>query len=273
MTAAASVIDSINRDTMRASVEEYAHGDELTAAEKAALDSVLHLVRNRRILDLGVGGGRTVRGLRQLSRDYVGIDYVPEMVAQCRTRFPFVRFEHADARSMPQYADSSFDVVMFAMNGLCMVDHSDRLKILGEVRRVLSPDGVFIFSTYNQASAVHDKWFAAPDFSPTPDPVQFARRFARFSYYLGVRAVNRMRFVRHETRTSEYSIINDRCHHYRTMLYYITLENQCRQLQTAGFRSDPRVFDLTGREITTGTADDSMMFVARPRMDLAVVSA
>ncbi len=271
---AVGVVDLINRDTMRASVQEYAYRDDLTASEQAALHAVEDLVRNRRILDIGVGGGRTVRALRQLSRDYVGVDYVSEMVDTCRSRFPFVRFDLADARSMPQYADGSFDVVMFAMNGICMVDHADRLSILREVRRVLSPTGVFVFSTYNQESAEHDSWFTPPDFAASSSPARLARNSARFAYHLGIRAFNRLRYLRYEDRNEEYSIINDRCHDYGTMLYYISLENQRRQLRDTGFGYDARVFDLDGAEVHTSTPHDSMTFVARPRTnrELAIVS-
>jgi SAM-dependent methyltransferase len=169
MIAALSALRLINRDTMRASAGDSAHRDDLTVSEQMALRFVDDLVRNRRILEIGVGVGQSVRALRQLSRDYVGIDSLPEMIGQCRKHFPFVRFDHADARSMPQYHDGSFDVVLFARNGLCMVNHADRLSILREVRRVLSPNGVFVFSTYNQASAEHDSRFTPPDFAATPN--------------------------------------------------------------------------------------------------------
>jgi SAM-dependent methyltransferase len=168
MTTDAAVVALIHRDPMRASGSEHAYGDELNVSEQAALHFVVDLIRNRRILDINVTDGRTVRALRQLSRDYVGVNSVQEMVVQCRTRFPFVRFDHADARFMPQYGDGSFDVVVFAMNGLCMVNHADRLSILREVRRVLSPNGVFVFSTFNQAGAEHDSRLTPPDFAATP---------------------------------------------------------------------------------------------------------
>jgi SAM-dependent methyltransferase len=166
MTASVGVADTIHRDPMSVSIEAYAHRGELPPSEQAALSSVAGLVRNHRILDLGVGGGRSVRALRQLSRDYVGINHLAEMIGRCRARFPFVRFDLADARSMPQFAEGSFDVVMFAMNGLCTVNHADRLSILREVRRVLSPNGVFVFSTFNEAGTEHHSR-CAPNFAAT----------------------------------------------------------------------------------------------------------
>lgn len=270
---AAGVVDLINRETMRSCVLEYAQSDELTPSESAALSSVIEHVRGRRILDLGVGGGRTVRALRQLSRHYVGVDYVPEMVEQCRARFPQAEFEHGDARSLPQFASGSFDVAMFSLNGISMVEHDDRMAILREVRRLLTPDGVFIFSTYNQDSPEHNRVFEFPDFEFNAHPVKLAKRVARFAINLGTRIVNRARYLKHEKRGSDFSMVNDRCHNYATMLYYISLENQRRQLEQAGFSANATVFDLRGEEVTDSTRDDSMTFVARPRRLGAVVVA
>ena len=50
-----------------------------------------------RILDIGVGGGRTAGSFRPIASDYIGIDYTPEMVKLCRTNHPDLRFEHMDA--------------------------------------------------------------------------------------------------------------------------------------------------------------------------------
>ena len=134
-----AAIDAINRSTMSTVVADYGWRDDLHQSERAALDTILERVKGRRILDLGVGAGRTVKGLREVSADYVGVDYVQEMVDYCRARFPDVRFEQGDARSMPQFADGSFDLVVFSCNGICMVDHAGRLRILSEVRRLLAP--------------------------------------------------------------------------------------------------------------------------------------
>ena len=44
------------------------------------------VVRGQPILDLGVGGGRTVPLLRAVSSDYVAVDYTPAMGEACRRR-------------------------------------------------------------------------------------------------------------------------------------------------------------------------------------------
>jgi SAM-dependent methyltransferase len=253
-------VDSINRRTMQRTVDEYAY-DGLTPPERAALASVANSCKGKRILDLGVGAGRTVQALRALSEHYVGVDYVPEMVAHCRNRFPNVRFEVADARSLTAFADRSFDLIVFACNGISMVAHEGRLAILKEVRRLLAPYGHFIFSTYNRNNKAHERFFSLPDFSMSFHPLHFAARVVRFGAHTVYGLYNRVRFARHEIRTDEYSIINDRCHHYRTMLYYIHPQHQFAQLRAAGFGNVPTLFDQRGEWVPETSTDDSLTYV------------
>jgi SAM-dependent methyltransferase len=258
-----SAAESLNRKTMRDSVRWYSTYDELNAPERTAFAAVAAQFSNKRILDLGVGAGRTTPALLQISSNYTGIDYVPEMVAQCRNRFAGVRFEHADARSMQQFADRSFDLIVFACNGVSMVDHAGRKAILNEVRRLLDVGGVFIFSTYNRNSDEHDRGFELPAFTPSWNPLRLGVRAARFMVDLVRGLGNRLRYRRYEVRTEEYTIRNDRCHHYATMLYYISMENQFKQLLQAGFPHTPEVYDGSGQRAPQDTRADSLTYVVR----------
>jgi tRNA G46 methylase TrmB len=76
----ANAIDDVNQRTMRSAsaVKHYCHREGLTPAERASLDAVAGAARGPPLLDLGVGGGRTVRALRAISADYLGIDNRPE---------------------------------------------------------------------------------------------------------------------------------------------------------------------------------------------------
>jgi ubiquinone/menaquinone biosynthesis C-methylase UbiE len=55
----------------------------------------------------------------------------------------------SDARSMIQFADNSFDFILFSFNGIDCVPHSDRLQILQEICRVGKPGCHFFFSSHN----------------------------------------------------------------------------------------------------------------------------
>jgi len=75
--------------------------------ERAAFECVRADAADQPILDLGVGAGRTVSLLRSISRDYVGLDYTPELVGVCRQKHPGVRIVQGDARDLSQFADGS----------------------------------------------------------------------------------------------------------------------------------------------------------------------
>lgn len=257
-----AAMDTVNQQAMATAVSDYQWSDELESQERIALLTVADKVKDRPILDLGVGAGRTVKGLLQTSRDYTGVDYVPEMVDHCRRTFPTVRFEHGDARSLPQFPDASFALVFFSCNGIGMVDHAGRLAILKEVHRLLVPGGYFIFSTNNLNSPKARRVFAWPPYASSTRPLKVAVRSARFLWQAVVRIVNRVRFKRHELRAATYSILNDVPHNYGTMAYFITLDNQRRQLADAGFLPEAIVFDLSGRQVQTDTTDGTMTIVA-----------
>jgi SAM-dependent methyltransferase len=263
-----TAVDLLNQRTIRDSVLEYQAivAEGLNAQERAALDSVADRVGHGRILDIGVGAGRTVRPLRAISEDYVGVDYVEHMVEHCHQHFPGVRFERADARDLKGFGPESFDLVFFSCNGISMVDHLGRLAILSEVRRVLAPDGVFIFSTCNRNSPQYEAVFRFPDFHRTRNPAKWLVRAGRFATQSLQRAVNRLSYRRHEVRTPEYAVINDVCHHYRTMLYFIDMQEQLRQLARAGFADDVQTFDLRGQRANAACRDGTMGYVARKSM-------
>jgi SAM-dependent methyltransferase len=258
-----SHIDRINRRTMSDAtvVRGYTAQDELSPPERVLLDRVRDVARGQAILDLGVGGGRTVAPLRAISEDYVGIDYSPDMVASCRRRFPGVRIDHGDARDLSSHRDGRYRLVVFSCNGLGMVGHDDRLRVLSEVRRVLAPGGAFVFSTHNRACPDHDAAFRLPELELSRHPVRLGVRALRFARRVAVRARNRSRHRPLEWRTRDYSIVNDVCHDYGTMLYYIDLAAQRRQLERAGFAPGAEAYDLSGKQVEH-TTDSSVSFLA-----------
>jgi ubiquinone/menaquinone biosynthesis C-methylase UbiE len=261
----ANIVDDINIRTMRtaSAVRAYSDSDTLNPAERASLERVALHAREKPILDLGVGGGRTVTALREVSNDYLGIDNSHEMLAACQKRYPGVKLKHADARNLSEVGNGSIFLAMFSCNGIGMVNHEDRLAIFREVHRVLQPGGVFLFSTHNQDCPDHTAGFRFPKFEISRHPVRLLMRLARFARDTIIRVYNRWRFRRHDLRTSAYSMINDVCHNYGTMLYYITLGNQRRQLVEIGFEDGAEAFDRHGDPIEHDSTHSSIAFIAR----------
>jgi len=255
-----NLIEHINTKSMRGAVKHYSWTNNLYPPEAAALKCVPN-AEGQPILDLGVGAGRTSSSLLEISQDYIGIDYVKEMVDNCRKKFPNVRFEQADARDMSQFADNSFYMIFFSLNGISMVDHEGRLKILSEVRRLLKPGGYFLFSTYNQDNKDYQKLLHLPRFQMAKNPIKFAVRGSRFIKELGTSVINRARYKKLEVHLPDYSMVNDKCHNYATMLYYITQDNMKKQLRDSGFSGEIKTFDLSGKQINGSTLDDSIFYV------------
>lgn len=119
-------------------------------AEAAMVKWLAHEVRDQPILDIGVGGGRTTPLLRSISADYVGIDYLENLVESARMRYPEARFEHMDARDLSAFGDGAFGLVLFSLNGIDGMAHADRPAVLSEAHRVLRPGGLFAYATMNR---------------------------------------------------------------------------------------------------------------------------
>ncbi len=260
-----SSIDDVNQTTMSSleAQEVYSRWRGLKPAEQVAFDLIADKISGQAILDIGVGGGRTVEALNELSKDYIGVDYSAEMVALCQKQFPYIEFRHVDARDLSQFKDNSFSLVVFACEGICMVDHEGRLKILREVRRILKPTGYFIFSTFNQESHAHDRPFLFPEFELSLNPAKLLVRAFRFCKLTTVRYLNRRRYKKLDFRGAEYSIINDIFHNYSTMIYYISLQQQLMQLENIGFAKNPKALDLKGQIVTKSTPDDTLTFIVQ----------
>jgi ubiquinone/menaquinone biosynthesis C-methylase UbiE len=134
-------------------VRYYAQLQLLQPAEQTILDHLQTQRSTIRMLDIGVGGGRTTQHFAPAVAHYTGIDYSAEMIAACHRRFSdhsqTITFTVCDARDMSQFQDQTFDVILFSFNGIDYMPYSDREKVFQEVRRVGKAGGFFCFSSHN----------------------------------------------------------------------------------------------------------------------------
>lgn len=234
----------------------YARKSDLSPPEAQILSRHADEIKGGRILDLGVGGGRTTSVLLDLSSDYVGIDYSPKMVERCRGRFPAANIELMDARDLSLFPHGHFDFVLFSKAGIDAVGHDDRLVVLREVHRTLKDGGLFVFSSHNRNAHVPKPWNLAHfDVNPLRDPVRFAKRIV--SYPVGI--ANYLRNSRRSHIEDEYCIRVDAGDMYSLVHYRITVAAQRRQLERSGF-CEVEAVDMDGRVILAGdweTAEDS----------------
>jgi SAM-dependent methyltransferase len=227
----------------------YARSVRLLRCEEVLFDRLADEFKGKRILDIGVGGGRTTPFLRLISKNYMGIDYSPEMIARCRLRFPDVNFRVYDARKLGLMPVGSFDLVVFSFNGIDYMGHENRLTVLKGVRRILAPGGAFLFASHNRRAPIIEPWSLGNlplDVNPLRDPKDFLSRLAQ--YPLGI--MNAARVRKHRRYYAEYELRNDQGNQYALITYYIHYQDQVFQLtEQIGFTS-VEGFDFAGALIT-----------------------
>ncbi len=106
-----------------------------------------------RVLDVGCGAGFLSNALASHGLNVTGVDLSEESIAVAK-RFDktgTVIYQKADAYHLP-FPDESFDVLT-AMDFLEHVD--DPKTVIKEFSRVLKPNGIFIFHTFNRNILAH----------------------------------------------------------------------------------------------------------------------
>jgi SAM-dependent methyltransferase len=230
-----------------------ARSGPIDGGEAAILAEVAEQVRGRPVLDLGFGGGRTVPLLRALSDDYVGLDYVPELVSAARERFPAVPLDEGDARDLSRFPDGRFALVFFSFNGIDGLAHDDRAVVLREVRRVLEPGGLFAYSTHNLDHAVVAGGFVGVGLR------QVVRRPWRVVHYLrslpaALSSYRRLRAL--AEHGSGWAVAPDAAYGWSVVWHSVTLGEAAAELRREGF-AEIEVWSSDGRSIPIAASDSS----------------
>ncbi len=103
-----------------------------------------------RVLEIGCGNGIIAMLLAGKGYEVHGIDISPTAVDWARERFAEAglagTFRQGNVCEMSMFNDASFDAVMDGQCLHCLIG-DDRAACLKEVRRILSPNGVFVVSS------------------------------------------------------------------------------------------------------------------------------
>lgn len=263
-------VGTINQMAMRQprTVREYLNAEYIDPGEQALYDAIAPKAAGKPILDIGVGGGRTVGALTAISQDYTAIDYSPEMVEAFSRTFPGKRILHGDARDMTAIEGGSMFLVVFSCAGLDMVGAADRLRILREVRRVLAPGGAFIFSTHNLEHRLQEPeptlWRLLWPTPVTWHPLRVARKLAGALLFGRLRVRNYRRLLPLVERHDHWAILNSNYHNYSTLMHYITTRAQREQLEAAGFEAGALAYTREGEPVDETAPGTFMLhFLAR----------
>ena len=109
------------------------------------------------ILDIGCGAGRTTIGLYKLGYHLVeGLDLSEAMIVQARRISKElnynITFRVGDAACL-DYDDETFKAALFSFNGIMQIPgRKNRIKVLKEIKRILKPEGYFLFTTHDRDS-------------------------------------------------------------------------------------------------------------------------
>ena len=222
-------------------VSYYTNTTTLRKPEETILGVLKKNLPSMRMLDLGVGAGRTTSFFAPLVKEYVGIDYSEKMVAACTARFQGspgrIRFALCDARNMGIFEDDYFDFLLFSLNGLDYVSHADRLQTLKEIHRVGQAGGYFCFSSHNLQWVPAFLDLRRQFTGGVKATIQNLKRWAllRFIYNSGA-------MVR-RARCASYAVLKDGVHEYRLQHYFIRPAKQLEQL--AEWFCDVEVYSAT----------------------------
>jgi SAM-dependent methyltransferase len=232
---------------------------------------VMLLVRYRealsgRVLELGCGAGRLLGYFVALGAETHGIDISPAMVEYCRRTYPAADVRVGDLSDVAAAWDRPpLNVVFPSYNVIDVLDDSERRRVLSELKDLLAPDGLLIFSTHNLDAVGRDSGTRQSRaelvrevlYSPPSRLVGAVRK-------LPERRRNRRRLGPLEQHHGTYAILNDVAENYGVLHYYIRRDDQERQLRELGYELI-ECLDLEGERVAPGQASASseLHFVAR----------
>ena len=235
-------------------------------------------VLSRRTLEVGCGAGRILGYVAQLGGEAHGIDISPAMVEHCRTRYPAAHTQVGDLANIAGSAEGPFDAVLALDNVLDVFDDAERRRVLADLRGLLAPDGLLIFSSHNLAYVDRGAPGAGDEKAPagrgrarhllsevaSRPPSNVARAVAR----IPGRRRNRKRLGPLQRRGDGYAIINDSAHDYALLHYYIGRDDQARQLRETGYEL-VECLDADGRLVGRGepNPDPWLHYVARSAIE------
>lgn len=142
----------------------------LTFKTRYASTMVEHLIRyrlarlfarNEQVLDLCCGCGYGTAILSEVAKTVVGVDYAEDAIAWAKRHYPGIDFRVMDAVDL-KFEDEKFSLVV-SMEAIEHIYDND--AYLSHVKRILTPEGQFLFSTPHSSTGKlehsphgHHKW-------------------------------------------------------------------------------------------------------------------
>lgn len=234
-----SNLDSWNSPNL---VSSYNKQHSLQKPEETIFKLLKGQLRGWRMLDIGIGLGRTTIYFEPYVKEYIGIDYAYNMIKTFKKMFPGnkknVLIKLGDVRLMDEFEANYFDLILFSYNGIDYIPQEDRMQALEEIKRVGKKDGFFVFSTHNLQYIKN--LYKIKFYKNLKQLLYQFYRFFGLIYYNG---------FPWRYRKIDFALFNDGASHFKLTTYYIKPAAQIKQLEQKGFKN-VRLFSLiTGEEL------------------------
>lgn len=211
-----------------------------------------------RVLEAGCGAGRVLGYLVALGGEVHGIDVSSAMVDYCARTYPQAAVRLGDLAALAESVSGPFDAVIVPDNTLDIFDDAQRRRVLGDIRGLLAPGGILIFSSHNldHADGKPEATGPAPGGGRPGatlaavaglSPERAVRALAR----LPKRVRNRRALLPLQQRATDHAILNDSEQDYGVLHYYIGRDAQEHQLSSVGFEL-VECLDVEGRPVARG---------------------
>ncbi|MDF2586941.1 MAG: methyltransferase type 11 [Anaerocolumna sp.] len=155
-------------DNKQMVINAYASGNEINRAKEAGLYGMefintkkilkQYISKDKKILEMGCGGGYYGMHFADSCKEYVGIDLSPaniqvfqELIQE--SGYHNVKAEVGDATDLNNIGDNSFDVVL-CLGPMYHLNPEGRAKCMAECERICKPDGIVAFAFINKTGVI-----------------------------------------------------------------------------------------------------------------------
>ena len=220
-------------------VRDYIDHDYFPEPEKKILEIITGTHQLKKMLDIGVGAGRTTKYFAQHFNEYLGIDFSEKMIEACTKRFSGTSylFKKGDATNLSFIEDKFYDFILFSFNGIDCVEIDKRLSALTEAYRVCKDGGWFAFSVHNIYNVDILYSFQTPR-----NPLKFLKEYKR------MKMVIKLNPKKDEVLKNDMLSIIDGDLDFSTSYVYIKPEIQFKILEEIGF-CEILMFDKNGKNV------------------------